>query len=130
MNNKAMPLNSDDVILLQKDSFTISRLKELIHIQLRNKLARSYYDSQTQKPEATVLALFSQLNIGEEELIIAEIQYNLLLDCQILKVDNGGGWQKGQLKIQASISPSPKNQKPDTFIMEFYPATAPVPASV
>ncbi|MEH2176208.1 KGK domain-containing protein [Nostoc sp.] len=54
-------------------------------------------------------AFFQQLSFSQETIKIDEIKFNLVTDCQILKI-KGKGWQKGKLEIQIYISNTTKDK--------------------
>jgi hypothetical protein len=118
MNNQFLPLHcDDDVIQLQKDAFKVSRLKELISQEVRNKLRRSLYrETPTQDHETLILGFLSQLNVAADIISLETLQFNAVQDCHILQV-GGKLWQKGKLKIEVFISPNSKN--PDVVNLEF-----------
>jgi hypothetical protein len=104
MDEKFTPLEcDDDVILLEKDSFKISRLKELIEEEIRNKLQQHIYEYTSLYPGVSMLEFLSKLSIGQKKINLKEIQHNYVTDCQLLKV-GGHAWQKGKLKIQIGTS--------------------------
>ncbi len=104
MNNKFTPLDcNDDVILFEKDTFKVSRLKELLYTEITNKLSKHLYNYQTKNPEVSILGSFCQVSIGQEHIQLNEIQVHSIKACQILQV-GGKSWQKGNLKIQVNQS--------------------------
>jgi len=105
MNNKFITLDCDeDVVLLQKDTFKVSRLKELVREQIYSKWERhAAYDYSTQKANTQISEFFKQISFSQETIKIDEVKFNLITDCQILKI-SGKGWQKGKLKIKIYIS--------------------------
>ncbi|MEH2436361.1 MAG: KGK domain-containing protein [Nostoc sp.] len=105
MNYQLITLDcDDDVVLLHKDTFKVSRLKELVREQICSKWEKhSYYDYSTQKPKTQISEFFKQISFSQETMKIDQIKFDLTTDCQILKI-NGKGWQKGKLKIQIYIS--------------------------
>lgn len=118
MNEKFTPLEcDDDVILLEKDSFKVSRLKELIEEEIRNKLQQHIYEYTSLYPGVSMLEFLSKLSIGQKKINLKEIQHNYVTDCQLLKL-GGHSWQKGKLKIRictSSVTPY-HNQ----LYLEFY----------
>lgn len=108
----------DDVILLEKDTFTVARLKELGNQAIRNKLNKYIYDSSTKQPSVFAWQFYSGISLGEQNISFSEINFNSIKDCQILKI-GGKGWQKGKLKINICISPNARN--PDKVCLEFCP---------
>ena len=100
MNSKFILLNcDDDVVLLEKDTFKVSRLKELCLQEIGNKFYRNIYNSQTKQPGLTIASFFNDISFGGESISFSEIQFISVKDCQLLKI-GGKGWQKGKLKIQ------------------------------
>ncbi|MEH2418879.1 KGK domain-containing protein [Nostoc sp.] len=107
----------DDVVLLQKETFKVSRLKELVREQISSKWERhGAYDYSIQKADTTIYEFLKQISVSQETIKIDEIKLNLIVDCQILKI-SGKGWQKGKLKIQIYISNVSANKY--TLSLEF-----------
>lgn len=129
MNNKFITLDcDDDVVLFQKDTFKVSRLKELVREQICSKWERhGAYDYSTQKAETTIYEFLKQISVSQETIKIDEIKLNLIIDCQILKI-SGKGWQKGKLKIQIYISNVTTNKY--TLCLDFCPNESGEPESV
>jgi hypothetical protein len=97
MHNTFEPLNGDDdVILLDKDTFTVSRFKELATKEIANK-----FNTKTNNNQYVFTSDFFTVSIGNETQVqLNDIQWrNLSIDCQILKVGSKG-WQKGKLRIK------------------------------
>ncbi|MBD2665886.1 KGK family protein [Richelia sinica FACHB-800] len=102
MNHLFIPLDSDnDVLLIGKDTFIISRLKEILKRQIKDKLNQQIYnaENQSQGIMANTLGIFS---VGETYLYTKEFRFETINSCQLLKVGSQG-WQKGQLKITICI---------------------------
>ncbi|MFN6462198.1 MAG: KGK domain-containing protein [Nostoc sp. DedVER02] len=120
MNNKFITLDcDDDVVLLQTDTFKVSRLKELVRQQICSKWENHIAsDFLTQKAITSISAFFQQLAFNQETIKIDEIKFNLVTDCQILKI-KGTGWQKGKLEIQIYISNTTKDKY--KFCLKFCP---------
>jgi len=97
MNTMFKPLEGDDnVILLDNDTFTVSRLKDLLKQQINKRFIENY----------TIFSIsFFTLPIGNEVKVeLNDIQLcNLSRDCKLLKVGSKG-WQKGKLRIQVDIA--------------------------
>ena len=89
MNNRLITLDcDDDVVLLQKDTFKVSRLKELVREQIYSKWERhSAYDYSTQKANTQISEFFKQISFSQETIKIDEVKFNLITDCQILKIN-------------------------------------------
>ncbi|MEH2212704.1 KGK domain-containing protein [Nostoc sp.] len=105
MNNKFIALDcDDDVVLLQKDTFKVSRLKELVQEEICRKWeSHGAYDYSIQKANTSIYEFFKKISVSQQILKIDEIKFNLIVDCQILKI-SGNGWQKGKLKINIYVS--------------------------
>ncbi|MEH2375187.1 KGK domain-containing protein [Nostoc sp.] len=118
MNNQFITLDcDDDVVLFQKDTFKVSRLKELVREQICSKWERhSAFDHMTQKTTTQISEFLKEISLNQEIIKIDEIKLNLIIDCQILKI-SGKGWQKGKLKMQIYISNVTTNKY--TLYLEF-----------
>ncbi len=109
MNSKFTPLDcDDDVILLERNTFTIGRFKELSNQAIRNKLDKSIYDPTTQLHSGVAIHFYSDMSLCEQIINFSEIPFNSIKDCQILKI-GGKSWQKGKLKINICRSPNGKH---------------------
>ncbi|MEH1855228.1 MAG: KGK domain-containing protein [Nostoc sp.] len=128
MKNKFITLDCDDVVLLEKDTFKVSRLKELVQEQIYSKWERhsASYLYSVQNANTQISEFFKQLSISQETIKIDEVKLNLVIDCEILKI-SGRGWQKGKLKIKIYIS----NVTTDKYrlYLEFYPDESAKPES-
>ncbi|HCF29146.1 MAG TPA: KGK family protein [Cyanobacteria bacterium UBA11049] len=119
MNSKFTPLNcDDDVILLERDTFTVGRFKELSNHEIRNKLNYSINEGSNNRYSNSALVFSSCISLGEQKISFTEIQFNSIKDCQILKIGSKG-WQKGKLKINVCISPQGCHL--DKVCLEFCP---------
>ncbi|MEM7712048.1 MAG: KGK domain-containing protein [Cyanobacteria bacterium P01_A01_bin.68] len=124
MNDKTISLTldcDDDVVLLEKDTFKVSRLKELTIREVRKKFSRSIYDNERKTGGEYMATFLQKIQIGEESVNFNYIKFETIRDCQILQV-NGKGWQKGKLNIEICISPDDNN--PDKVNLEFFPEEA------
>ncbi|MBD1809972.1 KGK family protein [Microcoleus sp. FACHB-SPT15] len=123
MNTMFEPLESDDdVILLDNDAFTVSRLKDLLKQQINKRF--------TENQNIFSINFFT-LPIGHEVKIeLNDIQLcNLSRDCKLLKVGSKG-WQKGKLRIQVDKKILHPHQSHETQIsLEFCPDEPTVPES-
>lgn len=100
MSDRFIPLDcDDDVVLLEKDTFKVSRLKELAIQEIRNKLNHQIYDTSTKQPGNKLFYFFGSLPLPVENINYDEIQLVFIKNCQLLQT-NGKGWQEGKLKIQ------------------------------
>ncbi len=120
MNGKLIPLDcDDDVVLFEKDTFKVGRLKELAIREIRKKLVNHIYeDSAHNKRGVYIPDFFDHIFLSEQRLDFREVQYNSFKNCQILKI-GGKSWQKGQLNIKICITP--KRNLADKVCLEFYP---------
>jgi hypothetical protein len=127
MNDLFKPLDSDnDVLTLDKDTFTVGRLKELVAEEIRMKFVNTQvtHNDRTDR-------LYSQdlwtISIGRESnLGLKNIQFReVSLNCQLLKVGSQG-WQKGKLRTQVCVEVS---QLKIEVSLEFSPDEPTVPES-
>jgi hypothetical protein len=119
MKNKFIPLDcGDDVVLFEKDTFKVSRLRELVIRQIIYKWRQEICTYKTQLAENSVGSLFGSISAGDESIPFSEVQLNAVKNCQVLKI-GGEGWQKGKLKIRISIYPN--SSKVNNLYLEFYP---------
>ncbi|RAM48268.1 KGK family protein [Mastigocladus laminosus UU774] len=118
MNEKIIPLDCDDVILLGKDTFKVSRLKELIEKQIRHRLQRRVYESNSLEPGVSMLELFNLISLGEHHIKLSEIQFNYVINCQVLRISSEG-WRKGKLNIEVCILSL--NPNLNQIYLEFHP---------
>ncbi len=130
MSDKFISLEcDDDVILFEKDSFKVNRLRELVYSELMKKLNQSLYSEKHQGRGYNVNQLFGEeLLIVQEHIKLNEIEFKLksFKDCQILQI-GAKGWKKGKLKILISISPI--NEKLNKIHLEFCPEEPETPES-
>lgn len=122
MNPKFITLDcDDDVVMLEKDTFTLGRLKELSYQEIRKKLDYSTYDRNTRQAGNDIYSCFQEFFLAGQNIKFSEIQFNFIKDCQILKI-GGKGWQKGKLRINICISTQGRNS--DKVCLEFCPDEA------
>ena len=118
MNPKFTLLDCDDVILLEKDTFTVGRLKELGNREIRYKLDRYIYAQSTKQPSVPVINFYSSISFGEQNISFSEFQFNSIKKCKILKI-GGKSWQTGKLKINICIATQGRNL--DKVCLKFCP---------
>jgi hypothetical protein len=127
MNTKFEPLESDDdVILLDNDTFTVSRFKDLLRQEINKK-----FSVITNENKYVFIKNFFTLPIGNEVKIeLHDIQWlNLSRDCKLLKVGSKG-WQKGKLRIQVDTKISDSYSYNTVQVgLEFCPDEPTVPES-
>jgi len=103
MNNEFYPLDcDDDVVLLNQDTFKISKVKELARQNISGKWIRQIYNHQTNKPDGFIQDVFTHVSIGASTIKLSEIKYTGVIDCQILRI-GAKGWEKGKLRIQGNL---------------------------
>jgi hypothetical protein len=120
MSDRFIPLDcNDDVVLLEKDTFKISRLKELAIQKIVYKLNFCSYDLNTKQSGNHLYYFFSSIPIAEESILFNEVQFVSIKDCQLLKL-SGKGWQKGKIKIQICWL-APLGDKKIEINLEFCP---------
>lgn len=114
-NNQFKPLDcDDDILLIQKDTFTVGRFKEIAS----QKLHTRFYSVQGLE---TMGNIHSHLSLGtlnipiEDSKLIFPIQG---IDCQILKIGSQG-WLKGRLRMEVYLC---RNKGAEiNLILEFCP---------
>ncbi|BAY86196.1 hypothetical protein NIES267_57020 [Calothrix parasitica NIES-267] len=112
-NNISIILDcDDDVVLFEKDTFKVSRLKELmirkvIEVTHNRDKHGGYY------PKFSL-----EIMIGEENFNFNYMKYETTKDCQILQVNNAG-WREGKLNIEIYISAN--SDKLNKVNLEFFP---------
>ncbi|MDF2387097.1 hypothetical protein JMG10_36895 [Nostoc ellipsosporum NOK] len=119
MQNKCITLEcGDDVVLFDKNTYKVSRLRELVIREFINKWHQEIYTYKSQLTNDYVGSLFSSISTGDEFIPFSEVKLNAVKDCQLLTID-GKGWQKGKLEIQIFIYPN--SNKRNNLVIEFYP---------
>ncbi|HLO47636.1 MAG TPA: KGK domain-containing protein [Kamptonema sp.] len=109
-NNQFKPLDcDDDILLIQKDTFTVGRFKEIASQKLHTRFFRFKCLEENQDEGRGVLNimdhLHSRLSLGELQIPIVDSKWIFPregIDCQLLNIGSQG-WQKGRLRIEASI---------------------------
>ncbi len=120
MNSIFTPLNcDDDVILLERDTFTVGRFNELSNHEIKRKLDYSIYNQSTKQQGTNIKYFFSHISLSGQDISLSEIQFNSIKECQILKIGSKG-WQKGKLKINICISTPGRNLEVKA-LLEFCP---------
>ncbi|MDJ0737988.1 MAG: KGK domain-containing protein [Nostocaceae cyanobacterium] len=118
MKDKIIQLECDDVILLGKNAFQVSRFKELLHQQIQCNLQQYVHEYNNSETGFSILDLLNLISLKQHNLILSEIQHHYVTNCQILKVYSQG-WQTGKLKIEIRISTLQSHLNQIDF--EFYP---------
>ncbi|MEH1937585.1 MAG: KGK domain-containing protein [Nostoc sp.] len=130
MNKICQLLDFDaDVLLFNKDTYMVSRFKELISENSRQK-----FSTKLDNANVTVSGMFSQLCINEVNFKAENITWKSStegINCQVFKVGSSG-WQSGKLRIKVSTEIiTPLTTTPSivreggklniTVVLEFYP---------
>ncbi|QHG17666.1 KGK domain-containing protein [Nostoc sp. ATCC 53789] len=119
MKNKFILLEcEDDVISLEKDTFKVSKLRELVIREIVSKWRQEICTYKTKINNDLIGSLFGSISARDEFIPFSEIKLNAVKDCQVLKID-GKGWQKGKLEILVFIYPN--SHQPNNVCFEFYP---------
>ncbi len=98
MKNSFSPLErDDDILLINQDTFTVRRFKELLERAISTKLKNTFDEYRS----ILFTTNFFTFSINDEvNLLLNDIQWcNSPINCQLLQVGSQG-WQKGKLKIQ------------------------------
>ncbi len=125
MNKTFQPLDFDtDVLLFTQDTYTVSKLKELIHENFMQKFYKKINDSHL-----VVIEIFQSVSINQALFKLEDIKWKSSVEgitCQILRVGSSG-WQSGKLRIKISTEIIPrKNHKENdktkiNVVLEFCP---------
>lgn len=130
MNNICQILDFDaDVLLFNKDTYIVSRFKELIHESFNQKFRTRLSEHHN---DFSVSGVLNNLAINEVNFLAEDIVWQSSIEgvnCQVLRVGSTG-WQAGKLRIKVSsqiISPN-KHRESGNFkiniFLEFYPNEA------
>lgn len=104
MQNNFIPIDSDDVILIEDDAFKVSKLKRIIELQIQRQLNIKTYEENSLEPVNSVLQNLSKLTLSKNKIRLAEINLSYTNQCQILKVGSSG-WERGEINIKVFIYP-------------------------
>lgn len=121
-SNRAFQLvdGDKDVLLIEEDSFTVSKFKEIMKMEIAGKFNR-LYNTNSNTP---ISSLFTQISIGSTTLALDHMSWVSLRDIELLKIGSKG-WQKGKIRIQVSY----KNYDNIQVHLEFSPDEPPQPES-
>ncbi|MEH1835547.1 MAG: KGK domain-containing protein [Nostoc sp.] len=125
MNKICQVLDFDaDVLLFNKDTYIVSRFKELISQNFRQKFCTSLANTNV-----TVSGSFQKLGINEINFPVEDITWQSSgpgINCKVFKVGSTD-WQAGKLRIKVSteIIPPLTHREVEklniTVVLEFYP---------
>ncbi|OYE04936.1 KGK domain-containing protein [Nostoc sp. 'Peltigera membranacea cyanobiont' 232] len=130
MNKICQLLDFDaDVLLFNKETYIVSRFKELISENFRQKFA-----AKIDNTNVTVSGSFNKLSINQVNFQAENITWQSSsegINCEVFKVGSTG-WQSGKLRVQVSTEIiTPLTITPLTFrqggqlnitvVLEFYP---------
>jgi hypothetical protein len=104
MQNTCIPLDSDDVILLEEDAFKVSKFKQLVELQIQQYLNQPASEDKCLDAGVSILQKLSNLSLNNSNISLTEIDFYYLTECQVLKIGNPG-WQQGKISIKVFISP-------------------------
>lgn len=133
MNKICQLLDYDaDVLLFNKDTYIVSRFKELISQNFRQK-----FYTKLEHSNVTVSGSFQKLCINEVNFPVEDITWQSSsegINCKVFKV-GFSDWQAGKLRIKVSteIIPPLTHREVEklniTVVLEFYPDNASEPES-
>jgi hypothetical protein len=96
------PLADDHLVMINKDTFTVERLKELVDKKLKTKLETPFINNLT---IATQLRPLLSIIEGELHISLDEMKWTFPetgIESQLLRIGSQS-WITGKLRIQASI---------------------------
>jgi KGK domain len=107
MSESFVKLEQDnDIVMLGKDTFTVSRLKELTAENMSSKL---FQRNLNYKQDHVVLAdvLCQKLKITDKSIELNLEEFRLVfplngIDCQLLKLQSGK-WISGKIRFQVDV---------------------------
>ncbi len=110
-NNQFKPLDCDtDILLIDKDTFTVQRFKDVAHQKLYTMfncfkcLEENQYEGRG--GDNIIKKIHSSLSLGVLNIPILNSKWIFPrqgIDCQLLKIGSQG-WQKGRLRMEASLN--------------------------
>lgn len=112
----------DDILLIDKDTFTVARLKELLIEDFRQS-SQAYVIKNNQNV-GTIDQFLSKLSAVQKIINRTELIWQSILDCQFLKIGSKG-WEKGKVKIQVIYRSNGETKAS----LEFSPDEPPQPES-
>jgi KGK domain len=126
MSNIFMPLDcDDDIIQIANDSFTVSRLKELVITGIRGNEPQNI-GNNTNISFKQCIQYLGSFKLYAETIYVDDLLFQIVKDCQILRI-GGKSWQKGKIKIKMSISPRNNSNYVDLEFCPHQPETAESP---
>jgi KGK domain len=110
MNDKFKPLDCDDDVLWldNNNAFTVGKIRDLVSKEFKEKFLTSYHSQPMYRGGATervdVKSDLSTISFESRGFICSEIQWKCRnsVNCKLLRV-GGGGWQEGELRVQARV---------------------------
>ncbi|CAC5340238.1 MULTISPECIES: KGK domain-containing protein [Planktothrix] len=122
MTDNFYPLTcDDDLLLIDKDTFTVARFKEFAMYSLNQKI----YDDPNHYPkEQRLKLLFNILNnynyiIDDKvRLPLTESSWSNVsgsIECKLLSLTSGKGWISGKLIIKSTVNFFPEDYKNFTY---------------
>ncbi len=100
-----------DILMIDKDTFTVARLKELLVDKMRKKF--NYLEEEKRNKEIFYhKSLFSQLSLPDISIIEGHLSFSLIdivlifppegREAQLLKLGSSG-WKIGKMRVNARI---------------------------
>jgi len=117
-----------DILLLDNDTFTAARLKELLIEDFQQKASQiiAIYDRNIPIDRTNfntnIFTILQDLKAGHKTINRTELIWQSILRCHLLKIGSKG-WEKGKLKIQVIYKGETK------VSLEFSPDEPPKPES-
>jgi hypothetical protein len=89
----------DDVLMLNKDTFTVGRFKELLRGDFKNKLILQF---QFNNSYSSVIDTLNNVSAGAVKCRLSDINWNSIQEGQILRIGSKG-WQRGKIRVQITF---------------------------
>ncbi|WRH65529.1 MAG: KGK domain-containing protein [Planktothrix sp. GU0601_MAG3] len=125
MTDNFYPLTcDDDLLLIDKDTFTVARFKEFA----MDDLSRYYNRSDNNRSQT--FTFFNFLNKyyyeidGKIELQLTQsswTNFSASVECKLLSLSSGKGWISGKLIIKSTVNLFPEDYKNFTYNSESSP---------
>ncbi len=121
MTDNFYPLTcDDDLLLIDKDTFTVARFKEFVMYSLKDKI----YNDRSFSSDPRFKILFNTLNnynyIIDDKVTIKLTQscwsnVSEFVECKLFRLTSGKGWISGKLIIKSTVNLFPKDYKNFTY---------------
>ncbi|VXD21132.1 conserved hypothetical protein [Planktothrix serta PCC 8927] len=121
MTDNFYPLTcDDDLLLIDKDTFTVARFKEFVMDSLKDKI----YNDRSFSSDPRFKILFNTLN-NYNYIIDNKVKLQLTqsswsnvsesVECKLLSLSSGKGWISGKLIIKSTVNLFPEDYKNFTY---------------